>query len=82
MIVDVDGKAMAAACCKQRSRLASLATSCTLSFKRRGGATGTATITLKEDPSVDVVTRRVHGRDADAPSRKRFAIRGWDPKAK
>jgi len=52
-----------------------------LSFKRRGGATGTATVTLREDPSVDVVTVESTGATLTA-EQKAFRDSWLGPKAK
>jgi predicted metalloprotease with PDZ domain len=56
VIVDVEGKAMAAGVLQAALKTRKPGDRLTIAFKRRGGATGTATITLKEDPALEVVT--------------------------
>ena len=55
IVLDVGGKAIAAGVLQAALKARKPGEQLQLSFKRRGGATGTATITLKEDPSVEVV---------------------------
>ena len=68
MIVDVDGKAMAAGVLQAAMKARKPGDRLTVTYKRRGGATGTATIVLKEDPSLEAVTVESTGRNADARS--------------
>ena len=56
MIVDVDGKAMASGVLQAALKSRNPGDRLTITFKRRGGATGTATITLEEDPSLEALT--------------------------
>jgi predicted metalloprotease with PDZ domain len=56
VIVDVDGKAMASGVLQAALKSRKPGDRLTITFKRRGGATGTATITLEEDPSLEAVT--------------------------
>ena len=56
VIVDVDGKAMAAGVLQAAVKARKPGDRLTVTFKRRGGATGTATIALKEDPALEAVT--------------------------
>jgi predicted metalloprotease with PDZ domain len=55
-IIDVDGKPMAAGVLQAALKARKPGDSLTVAFKRRNGATGQASIVLKEDPSVEVVT--------------------------
>ncbi len=56
VIVDVEGKAMAAGVLQAALKTRKPGDRLTITYKRRGGATGTTTITLKEDPGLEVVT--------------------------
>ena len=56
VIVDVDGKAIAAGVLQAAVKARKPGDRLTVTYKRRGGATGTATIVLKEDPSLEAVT--------------------------
>jgi predicted metalloprotease with PDZ domain len=56
VIVDVDGKAMAAGVLQAAVKARKPGDRLQITLKHRGGATGTATITLKEDPSLEAVT--------------------------
>ena len=56
VIVDVEGKAMAAGVLQAALKTRKPGDRLTITFKRRGGATGTATIALKEDPALEIVT--------------------------
>jgi predicted metalloprotease with PDZ domain len=55
VIVDVDGKSMAPKVLQAALNEKKPGQTMTVTYKRRGGATGTATITLKEDPSLETV---------------------------
>jgi predicted metalloprotease with PDZ domain len=55
VIVDVDGKAMAAGVLQSALESRKPGDRVSVTFKRRGGRTGTATITLEEDPSLEAV---------------------------
>jgi predicted metalloprotease with PDZ domain len=55
VIVDVEGKAMATGVLQAALKTRKPGDRLTITFKRRGGATGTATITLKEDPALETV---------------------------
>lgn len=56
VIVDVEGKVMAAGVLQAALKTRKPGDRLTITYKRRGGATGTTTITLKEDPGLEVVT--------------------------
>ena len=71
VIVDVDGKAMAAGVLQAALKTRKPGDRLTVTFKRRGGATGTATITLKEDPALEVVTVEATGGTL-TPEQKAF----------
>ena len=71
VIVDVDGKAMASGVLQAALKSRKPGDRLTITFKRRGGATGTATITLKEDPSLEAVTLESTGGTLTA-GQKRF----------
>jgi PDZ domain-containing secreted protein len=53
----------------------------TVTYRRRGGATGTTTITLKEDPSLEAVTLESTGATL-TPDQKAFRESWLGPKAK
>jgi predicted metalloprotease with PDZ domain len=55
VIVDVNGKSMGAGVLESTLRKQKPGDRMTITYKRRGGATGTATITLKEDPALEAV---------------------------
>jgi predicted metalloprotease with PDZ domain len=55
VIVDVDGKSMAAGVLQSALKTRKPGDSLTVTYKRRNGATGQATIVLKEDPSIEIV---------------------------
>ncbi len=55
VIVDVEGQAVAAGVLQAAIKTRKPGDRITVTFKRRGGATGTATITLKEDPAFETV---------------------------
>jgi len=55
VIVDVDGKAMGAGVLQSALESRKPGDRLSLTFKRRGGRTGTATITLEEAPSLEAV---------------------------
>ncbi len=56
IIVDVDGKTMGAGVLQAALKARKPGDQLTITYKRRGGATGKATITLKEDPALEAVT--------------------------
>ena len=56
VIIDVEGKAMASGVLQAAIKTRTPGDRLRVTFKRRGGATGTASITLKEDPSLDIVS--------------------------
>jgi len=55
VIIDVDGKAIAAGVLQAAVKARKPGDRLTVTYKRRGGATGTATIVLKEDPALEAV---------------------------
>jgi predicted metalloprotease with PDZ domain len=55
VIVDVGGTAMGSGVLQGALKSRKPGDTLTVTFKRRGGATGTATITLREDPALEVV---------------------------
>jgi len=55
VIVDVDGKSMAAGVLESALKTHKPGDRMTMTFKRRGGAIATATITVKEDPALETV---------------------------
>ena len=75
MIVDVDGKAIAAGVLQAAVKARKPGDRLTVTYKRRGGATGTATIALKEDPSLEAVTSSRPGATL-TPDQKAFRD-GW-----
>ena len=81
MIVDVDGKAMAGGVLQAAVKARKPGDRLTVTYKRRGGASGTATILLKEDPSLDAVTVESTGA-ALTPDQKAFRDAWLGPKAK
>ena len=56
IIVDVDGKSMGAGVLQAALKARKPGDQLTITYKRRGGATGKATITLKEDPALEAAT--------------------------
>ncbi len=56
VIIDVEGKAMASGVLQAAIKTRKPGDRLSVTFKRRGGATGTASITLKEDPALEVVS--------------------------
>jgi predicted metalloprotease with PDZ domain len=56
VVVDVNGKAMASGVLQSALKARKPGDRLKVTFKRRGGATGTATITVKEDPALEAVT--------------------------
>ncbi len=56
IIVDVDGKSIGAGVLQAALKARKPGDQLTITYKRRGGATGKATITLKEDPALEAVT--------------------------
>jgi predicted metalloprotease with PDZ domain len=81
MIVDVDGKAMGAGVLQTAVKAGKPGDRLTLTFKRRGGATGTTTVTLKEDPALEVVTVESTGGTL-TPEQKAFREAWLGSKAK
>jgi len=61
VILDVDGRAMAGGVLQAALRARKPGDRLTITYKRRGGATGTATVVLAEDPALDVVTVEAAG---------------------
>ena len=61
VIIDVEGKPMAAGVLQAALKSRKPGDRLAITYKRRGGATGTATITLKEDPALEVVTVEATG---------------------
>jgi predicted metalloprotease with PDZ domain len=55
VIIDVAGKAIAPGVLQAAVKARKPGERLTITFKRRGGATGTASITLAEDPALDIV---------------------------
>jgi predicted metalloprotease with PDZ domain len=55
VIVDVEGKPMSGGALQAALKTKKPGDRLTITFKRRGGATGTATITTKEDPACEAV---------------------------
>ena len=55
VIVDVDGKSMAAGVLQSALKTRKPGDSLPVTYKRRNGVTGQATIVLKEDPSIEIV---------------------------
>jgi predicted metalloprotease with PDZ domain len=56
VIVDVNGKSVGAGGLEGTLKKQKPGDRVTITYKRRGGATGTATITLKEDPALEAAT--------------------------
>ncbi len=56
VIVDVNGTSMGPGVLEGTLKKQKPGERMTLTYKRRGGATGTAPITLKEDPALEAVT--------------------------
>ena len=81
IVLDVDGKAIAGGVLQAALKARKPGDQLQLSYKRRGGATGTATVTLKEDPSVEVVTVESTGATLTA-EQKAFRDSWLGPKAK
>ena len=81
VIVDVDGKAMAGGVLQAAVKARKPGDRLTVTYKRRGGASATATILLKEDPSLDAVTVESTGA-ALTPDQKAFRDAWLGPKAK
>jgi predicted metalloprotease with PDZ domain len=61
VILDVDGKAMSWGVLHAALKARKPGDRLAVTYKRRGGATGRATIVLEEDPSLDVVTVEAAG---------------------
>jgi predicted metalloprotease with PDZ domain len=61
VILDVDGRAMAGGVLQAALKARRPGDRLTITYKRRGGATGTATVVLEEDPALDVVTVEAAG---------------------
>jgi predicted metalloprotease with PDZ domain len=61
VIIDVEGKAIAAGVLQGALKGRKPGDRITVTFKRRGGATGTASITLKEDPALEIVSVEASG---------------------
>jgi predicted metalloprotease with PDZ domain len=55
-IIDIEGTAMGSGVLQSALKARKPGDKLTVTFKRRGGATGKATITLREDPSLETVT--------------------------
>ncbi len=81
VIVDVEGKAMASGVLQAAIKSRKPGDRLTVTYKRRGGATGTTTITLKEDPSLEAVTLESTGATL-TPDQKAFRESWLGPKAK
>jgi predicted metalloprotease with PDZ domain len=81
VIVDVDGKAMASGVLQAAIKSRKPGDRLTVTYKRRGGATGTATITLKEDPSLEAVTVESAGGTL-TPAQNAFREAWLGPKSK
>jgi predicted metalloprotease with PDZ domain len=81
VVVDVDGKAMASGVLPAAIKSRKPGDRLTVTYKRRGGATGTATITLKEDPSLEAVTVESAGGTL-TPDQNKFRESWLGPKAK
>ena len=73
VIVAVDGKPMAGGALQAALKARKPGDRLTITFKRRGGATGTATITTKEDPGLETVAIESTGAALSAEQR---AFRG------
>ena len=81
VIVDVDGKPMASGVLQAALKARKPGDRLTITYKRRGGATGRTTITLKEDPALEAVTLEASGGTL-TPAQKAFRD-GWlGPKAR
>ncbi len=81
IVLDVDGKAIAGGVLQAALKARKPGDRLQLAYKRRGGATGTATVTLREDPSVEVVTVESTGATLGA-EQKAFRDSWLGPKAK
>jgi predicted metalloprotease with PDZ domain len=81
VILDVDGKAMASGVLQAALKARKPGEQLKVSYKRRGGATGTATIRLKEDPSLEVVAVESTGGTPTA-EQKAFRDSWLGPKAR
>jgi predicted metalloprotease with PDZ domain len=71
VIVDVEGKAMSGGALQAALKTKKPGDRLTITFKRRGGATGTATITTKEDPALETVAIEAAGGTL-TPEQKAF----------
>jgi predicted metalloprotease with PDZ domain len=69
VIVTVDGKPMAGGALQAALKARKPGDRLTITFKRRGGATGTATITMKEDPGLETVAIESTGAALTAEQR-------------
>jgi len=81
VILDVGGKAIAGGVLQAALKARKPGDQLQVSYRRRGGAAGTATISLKEDPSVDVVTVESTGAVLSA-DQKAFRDSWLGPKVK
>jgi len=81
VIVDVDGKAMASGVLQAAIKSRKPGDRLRVTYKRRGGATETATITLKEDPSLEAVTVESAGGTL-TPAQHAFREAWLGPKSK
>ncbi len=81
MIVDVDGKAMASGVLQAAIKTRKPGDGLTVTYKRRGGATGTTTIRLIEDPSLEAVPLESTGASL-TPDQKAFRESWLGPKVK
>jgi len=75
VIVEVDGKSMAAGVLESALETHKPGERMTMTFKRRGGATGTAAIAVKEDPAYEAVSVESTGGTL-TPEQKAFR-EGW-----
>jgi predicted metalloprotease with PDZ domain len=71
VIIDVEGKAMGAGVLQAAVKARKPGDRLTVTYKRRGGATGTAAIVLKEDPSLEAVSVESTGA-TPTPDQKAF----------
>lgn len=71
VIIEVDGKAMGAGVLPAAVKARKPGDRLTVTYKRRGGATGTATIVLKQDPALEAVAVEATGGTL-TPDQKAF----------
>jgi predicted metalloprotease with PDZ domain len=81
VIIDIEGKPIGSGVLQGVLKTKKPGDRIILTFKRRGGATGTATITLKDDPALEVVSVESSG-GVLTPAQKAFRDAWLESKAK